>query len=163
VPGASKELSCAEFHVSRGWGPIGCSPGETRYAHNWQRGSDARPVAAHMQPEAVRGRYEDAKRRSEWVAAANAEALLTSPGLFLPKVSASPPVSRSTLQMGEAAIRNGSVIQSRAQAALNRTESFASRHGTTRSSRCLSLERRNVAARIRLGGATAGQRLECAP
>jgi hypothetical protein len=115
---------------------VGCSPGETRYAHNWQRGSDARPVAAHMQPEAVRGGYEDAKRRSEWVAAANAEALLTSPGLFLPKVSANPAVSRSALQMGEAAIRNGSVIQSRAQAALNRTESFASRHGTTRSSRC---------------------------
>jgi hypothetical protein len=58
------------------------------------------------------------------------------PWPVLPKVSASPAMSRSTLQMGEAAIRNGSVIQSRAQAALNRTESFASRHGTTRSSRC---------------------------
>ncbi len=39
---------------------VGCSPGETRQAHDWKRASDAGSIPAHMQPEAVLGRHESA-------------------------------------------------------------------------------------------------------
>ena len=33
----------------------------------WKRGSDARPIAADMQPEPVRGGHEDAREAPIWV------------------------------------------------------------------------------------------------
>jgi len=40
---------------------VGCSSGESRQAHNGKRRSEARPIAAHMQSQPVRGRHEDAR------------------------------------------------------------------------------------------------------
>ena len=40
----------------------GCGPGEIRQARNRKRGSDARPIPAHMQREAVRGRHPCGER-----------------------------------------------------------------------------------------------------
>jgi hypothetical protein len=95
-----------------------------------------------------------AKRRSEWGSAANAKALLWP---VLPKVSVSPAVSRSTLHIGDAAVRNCSGIQSGARPALNCAESSA--YGTTRSRRGSRWRSHNSGATSQRASAWAAQPL----
>src|SRR5262245_16832080 len=104
-----------------------------------------------------------ATRRSTWVPAANPKALLV-PWSVLRESRPIPAASRSTLNIGDAAIRNCCVIQSRARSALDRAEHLgaddAIRAGvhdedrTTASQRCSAHP---------LDGASAGQHLRCAP